>query len=376
MKLFPLIALSVFFYSFNVNGADDNGVKAANLYKRITGTPLLPSDPRLTQMAELISNGKVLEAAHIATDAPVFYSVTVRNFASIMANAKETPLVTLDDFQADVIGAVRDDLDARILLTGNFRYEADSRLSLPEPSLKNNDHYAEIDKRQLDLKKNLVRKTPQWDTLPDAAGLLTTRAWAEAHYIAGTNRRATEYTFREFLCTPLEQWKDSNLPDTRVRRDIPRAPAGNPQTFQNNCRFCHAPLDGLTGAFAGVDFVNGEFIYGRNWVAPKMNQNNDVYPAGFVTRNSSWINLATQHQNEAFGWRGPLDGSGIQPFAKMVAMSRGFSKCMVKRSFKKIWRRDPTMAEAQGIVEKWTDEFEKEGYLLRRLFEKVSVYEN
>src|SRR5262249_12462320 len=155
--------------------------------------------------------------------------------------------------QAMVIGVARDDLDARTLLTGDFTYAATQRPDLPKPSAIDNNHYLALDQKRSNLKTDLVRIVPQRADILDAAGLLTSRAWAESHFKMGTNRRAVEYAFREFLCTPITTWRDTGLPDDRIRRDVDRNPGGNPATFQGVCRSCHAPMDAMAGAFARFD---------------------------------------------------------------------------------------------------------------------------
>ncbi len=327
------------------------------IFQRLAGVPLLPSDPRADEMDQLIQAGKTAEAAHIATDDPSFYGVTIRDWAAVMSNKAESPVVDFDDFQAMIIGVVRDDLDARLLLSGNFRYAGDPSLHLPGVSVADNNHYLQLDASGVDLKDALVRQEPQWDGIAESAGLLTTRAWAQAHLVDGTN-----------------QWKDPGLPDIRVRRDVTRRPGDDPSTYENTCRTCHAAMDGLTGAWANWDYVNDSLTYyGLYGVAPKMNKNNTVYPAGYVTVDNSWINLAVSHQNTAFGWRGATSGAGINAFGTMMANSRGFSRCMAQRAFEKVCRRSLTADEQSGVLNSLADQFEQDGYKLRGLFETVAA---
>jgi hypothetical protein len=348
---------------------------AKRLFERLTGVPILETDARLANLEQLIAADRHLDAARIITDDPFFYNLTLRGFAAVMSNKDESPFVELDDFQALVIGSVRDDLDARTLLTGDFLYIGGSGSGIPAYNRASNDHYAFLDARQLNLKASLVRVTPQAAAsvgVP-ASGLLTTRAWGKAHLEAGTNRRAVEHTFKQFLCAPITQWKDIGLPEYRIRRDVDRAPAGNPATFQNLCRSCHAGMDALGGAYARYDFVNGQIVHaGPSRVAAKYNQNGDTYPDGFVTFDDSWVNFSTRNHNQALGFRGSLEGNGLREFGAMVASAEGFSKCMVKRVFQEVCKRPLTDAD-DGMVADFAANFETGGYKLRRLFEEVAV---
>jgi len=237
----------------------------------------------------------------------------------------------------------------------------------------NNAHYDAIEFTRLPLKKALVRHSPQWDGMSESAGLLTTRRWAEEHYRGGTNRRAVKFAFQEFLCAPISEWKNSALPDYYVRRDIDRAPAGKAVTYQNECRACHAPMDAMGGAFANLDFVDKTFTGAFDWVAPKMNQNSDVFPAGHQVTSAAWVNLMSQSEYAYFGWRSPLDGVGIHAFGEMLASSKAFSQCMVKRVYEKVCRRKADEATIRDLSE-LTDRFEANDHRLRWLFEQVAIH--
>lgn len=346
------------------------------LFQRLSGRPILKSDARYNTISKLLSEGKALEAAHLITEDEGFYNNTVRHWASVMSSREETPLEPINDFIALIAGAVRDGLDARTLLTGNFRYEALKEKNLTPVSNLNNTHFEEFEAQQLSLKTDLVRVSPQWMTAKNTAGLLTTRAWAKAHYLAGTNRRATEFAFREFLCLPIDSWKTPNLPDLHVRQDVDRAPGGDPNRFQTECRTCHAGLDAMSGAFAEYDFKDDKFIFASGWIAPKFVQNADVFPKGYRTQHNGWMNLlSSPGQMEIFGWRTSLEGAGAKEFATMIAESKGFSQCMVKRVFKKLCRREIAQSENKFLSDQAID-FEKDSYNLRTLFEKIAITEN
>ena len=96
----------------------DAGSQAHEIFEKITGVPLQNTDPRLVTMSNLITNGKLKEAAAIATDDSNFYDVTLRNWAAGMDGKEDSTLTPFSDYQALLIGAVRDDVDFRTILTG------------------------------------------------------------------------------------------------------------------------------------------------------------------------------------------------------------------------------------------------------------------
>ncbi len=349
---------------------------AEQLYRRLTGLKPLPSDPKLAEMKKLLADGAPLEAAHVASGLEPFYSSQVKSFAAAMATKGELPSTPLNDFIATLIGATRDDLDARTLLTGDFAYVPASvaaKQSLPESNLP----YATFESEGRSYLSELVKIAPQrkLSAIPPA-GLLTTRGWGQAHLEAGTNRRGVVYAMREFLCAPIESWRDVSLPDLRVRRDVPRNPGGDPATFQAECRGCHAPMDALGGAYARYDFVGGNLSYaGPSKVVRKMNNAPTTYPMGYQTVDDSWINLLAYDGSGALGWNGPSSGYGLGSFAKLLSDSKAFGACMASRAFARICRRDPVSPEDSAAVEGIEQDFINNGYRLRYLFERTALDE-
>lgn len=345
--------------------------QAKTIFRRLTGTGLLASDPRLAQMVKAIESGKPEDAARIATTDKSFYNVTLRNWAAPWSSKDAMPDNTFDDMQATAIGIVRDELDGRLLLTGKLHYEGKASADLPlsVATSADNDHYKAIEDSGQDLSKVLVKVDAAIDALPEAAGVLTSRAFSAAYYSAGTNRRAVVFAIEKFLCTPQTSWRDPNLPETYIRRDVHRDP---PSQYEGECRTCHAGMDGMSGAFAHFDFDSKIVYYGPYNVAPKYNIHTDVYPEGYAPEDDSWENYATRHQNAAFGWRSQTSGKGILQFAEMLSQSRAFSTCMTKRAFEATCRR-PVQVSDQVFIETVADGFEAGGYNLRRLFEKVAI---
>lgn len=369
MRHLPLVLL-LSFYGGSSFAAEQS--PAQKLFQRLVGIPASPKSPMLAKMQQLISEGKVIQAADLAMTDRHFYSIRARGFAAQMTNKEESPSEPFNDMQAMVLGAIRDDMDARLLLSGNFRYQGYSSLGLPPVMKDSNSHYLEFENRGYDHWKDLMRVNEQWGKTEPAAGVLTSRAWAAAHYAAGTNRRGFEYAMQIFMCVTKEQWKDRGLPDPYVRRDVDRNPGGNPNTYQTHCRNCHSIMDAMGGAFANVDFVNGAITFLGKDVSAKMNQNGEVWPEGYVTVDTSWQNFARFNHNEALGWRGPLSGNGLKEFGTMLANSQGFSECMVKRVFHDVCRR-PLTKEDNAVIKDLAQKFEAGGYKFKSLFASVST---
>lgn len=388
----------------NLTAADPSAleVKARKIYERLTGTKLPIDSPLIAQMASLLNKGDLSGAAQIATQDPDFYNITVKLMALQLSTRDETIKTALNDFVASMIGVTRDMRDARELLTGNFYYRGTGdniRSDLVADLLISNNHYADLETNRVNLAANLVRVEGQMLATsatataanPDPAGVLTSRTFMGEHALAGTNRRLVEYTFREFMCVPLNEWADTGASDARIGRDIDRFPAGDHMKFQTSCKGCHTVMDGFRGAFAKWDFdgmgikhsaVNARGGANNYTIATdaqgiinKMNKNGTVFPSGYVTTTDSFVNNATRPQNASFfEWRGAATGgNGVKAFGTVVSNSRRFSQCMAKRIFKTVCRKDLDVSKDQALLVRWGDEFEASGYQLKKLFESVAV---
>ncbi len=346
----------------------------SRLFERLAGVPLSSQDSRYPDYMARIAKKDFIGAAAIATSDTNFYNITVRNWAAIMDNKDGSSLIPFDDFQAMVIGTVRDDFDARTLLTGNFTYRGDTSLGMGKPTRDNNDHYLAIDKANLDLNNSLVRVEPQWSDLgenDEAAGVLSSRGWGAMHFSGGTNRRSVAFSMQIFLCSPIQTWRNPAIDDFHVRRDVNRKPGGDPSTFQHTCRGCHAPMDAFAGAFAHFDFMSGTLITsGLQSVVPKYNQNASTYPDGWVTTDDSWVNMIAD--NRQFGWRTPATGNGINDFGTLLANSSQFSRCMTLRAFKEVCRRDIGPTDT-SLIQTLATNFEAGGYKLKSLFQNIAI---
>lgn len=377
--------------------------KARKIYERLTGTKLAIDSPVVGQMVSFLNKGDLAGAAQIATQDPDFYNITVKLMALQLSTRDETIKTPLNDFVASMIGVTRDLRDARELLKGNFYYRgsgANIRSDLVADMLISNNHYADLETNRVNLAANLVRVEGQMIATsattsvasPDPAGVLTSRTFMGEHALMGTNRRLVEYTFREFMCVPLDQWADTGASDARIGRDIDRFPAGDHMKFQTSCKGCHTVMDGFRGAFAKWDFdgmgIKHSAVNARGGannftiaadaagVINKMNKNNTIFPSGYAVTNDSFVNNATRPQNASFfEWRGAdsVGGAGVKAFGTVVSNSRRFSQCMAKRVFKTVCRKDLDVTKDQALLVRWGDEFEASGYQLKKLFESVAV---
>ncbi|MNS96903.1 hypothetical protein D3C72_1312210 [compost metagenome] len=378
--------------------------KARKLYERLTGTKIPIDSPAIAQMVVFLNKGDLQGAAQIATQDPNFYNITVKLMALQLSTRDETIKTPLNDFAASMIGVTRDQRDARELLTGNFYYMGsgtDIRSNLVPDLLVSNNHYADLESKRVNLAANLVRvegqvlATSATATVanPDPAGVLTSRTFMGEHALAGTNRRLVEYTFREFMCVPLNEWADTAASDARIGRDIDRFPAGDHTKFLTSCKGCHTVMDGFRGAFAKWDFdgmgIKHSAVNARGGannftiatdtrgIINKMNKNATIFPSGFTVVDDSFVNNATRSNNASmFEWRvpagGSLNGNGVKAFGTVVSNSKRFSQCMAKRVFKAVCRKELDIAQNRALLAQWASDFEADGYKLKGLFEKIA----
>ena len=381
--------------------------QAQNIYQRLTGVKTPLYDPILADMEKKLLQNDSIGAAALATDDPRFYNITVRDFASKMSNRSETINVPLNDFTATVIGAVRDELNAQRLLWDDITYVADpTKAAVPATLitdiLRSNNHYEALDNLRVDISKVLKLSSQKIFTgksavaMPTPAGLLTSRAWLSAHAVAGTNRRLVEFTFREFLCTPLEKVADSTGPDNVIGRDIDRFPGGSHTKFTTTCRACHTIMDSLRPAFSYLTY-NSDYVMhsytspnvkkiedenaglgmfkstdaGATYVHDKLNHNQTVFPGGRITIDDNWTNNAIYGANlPYFNWK-RISGKGIQEYGKMMSESKQFPLCMASRVYTSVCKRAPTSSEDALIAAAANEFATTRNYNLKFLFQKI-----
>ena len=384
--------------SGNAYATDSQRNQSKRMHDRLTG--VLPSNTVLDQMETALGNDPTGEsAAQIAIQNPAFYNVTLKNFVAPWTNEAQSVFVPFNDYTATVIGMVRDDVDFREVLSGDILYMGDSSLSL-NASYSNTDnaHYEEMDAKAIDLSdsSNLISST-QSTVRPGvaAAGILTSRAAAEAFFVGGTNRAMFRFTMMNYLCSDLEPLKDiSRVPD-HVRQDVTRSPGGDSRIFLNNCVGCHAGMDGMAGAFAYYEFDESttQMVYTPGEVSEKHLINSTNFKDGYVTNNDSWVNYWRKGQNALLGWntyagetldtKGHATGTGAASFGRELANTDAFASCQVKKVFKSLCFRDSDDYEADRqqvgaitneFIGSITTYFKDNGYRMKDVFVKVAAY--
>ncbi len=353
----------------------DERDQAYRIHNRLAGVP--PSELVLTQMeADLVGNDPVA-AAKRAMDNANFYTVTVKNFAAPWTNRDQSVFVPLNDYTTLVIGMVMDGVPFNQLLSADLLY-VDAGQNLPSPS--SNNHYVTLEQAMLDPnfdpQAQIIPSTQSgaYGTNPTAtAGAMTTRAAAEAFFIAGTNRAMFRFTLLNHMCTDLEGVHDITIVPDRIRQDVSRSPGGDSRVFMNNCIGCHAGMDPMAQAFAHYDYdeVLGRMIYDPSVVTSKYFNNNTTFEDGFITTDDHWDNYWRVGQNAVLGWDAnlPGGGNGAKSLGAELAGTTAFAQCQAKKVFRTVCLRDPVDdADRTAVSDMATDLRTTHGYDLRETF--------
>lgn len=353
--------------------------QARRMHERIAGVP--PTAAVLAGMEADIAGGRAADAAYVAMENPAFYNVTLKNFVTPWTNRDQTVFAPLNDYTATVIGMVRDDVPFDQVLYADILYVGRAGLGVPAYSPAGNDHYEELQRRGLDLKDGLERTTQSAASgLPAAAtaGVMTTRAAAQAFFVAGTNRAMFRFTMLNHLCRELEQVSDTSRPTDRIRQDISRSPGGDSRLFLNNCVGCHAGMDPLAQAYAyySYDETQARLVYTPGQVQPKYLINSENFKPGFVTRNDQWDNYWRRGQNALLGWDATLpgSGSGVKSMGQELARTEAFASCQATKVFRAVCLRAPNDTADRQRVAGMTSAFRAGGYRMRQLFADAAVH--
>jgi hypothetical protein len=351
--------------------------QAKRIYERVAGEPAPAAV--LSQMATAITSTPgqqgLLNAAAIATSAPSFYNVTVKNLVIPWTNRDQTVFAPLNDYAATVIGMTRDDVAFNTALSDDILYIVNAP-ALPAPSAANNNHYAAAETNGVDLSTALKRTTQSatYGTPVQAtAGLITTRGAASAFFINGTNRAMFRFTMINHLCHDMETVMDITRPADRIRQDVARSPGGDSRVFLNNCVGCHSGMDPMAQAFAYYNFdaTAGQLMYTANQVQPKYFINATNFPFGFVTPDDSWSNRWRAGANASLGWDATLPGggAGAKSLGQELASSDAFAHCQVTKVFQAVCFRSPNSAADQATVATIKASFKSGGYKLKQVFQ-------
>jgi hypothetical protein len=366
---------------FSTSALAGSAEQAKRIYERIAGVP--PPPAVLQQMITAI-NGQpgqagLLAAAAIATSAPTFYNVTLKNFVIPWTNRDQTVFAPFNDYAATVIGMVRDDVPFNTALSADILYTVNG--ASPAPSAANNDHYAAAEANGIDLSTALhassqsaVYGTPTAAT----AGLITTRAAAAAFFINGTNRAMFRFTMINHFCTDMPTLMDTTRPSDRIRQDVARSPGGDSRIFLNNCVGCHSGMDPMVQAFAYYNFdaTSGQMQYTANQVQPKYFINSANFPFGFITPDDSWSNRWRSGPNTVLGWSASLPGSGngAKSLGQELASSTTFAQCQVTKVFQAVCFRAPVSTTDLATVGAITSSFTSAGgYRLKQVFQQSAA---
>jgi len=354
--------------------------QAKRIHDRLAGVP--PSDAVLTQMDSLISGGNAIGAANLAMDNVNFYNVTLKNFAAPWTNRDRSVFVPLNDYIATVIGMIRDDVPFNTVLSADLTYVGNSGVVPSAPSAVNNDHYAQLEANNINLRDELVATTQSSiQGIPSSAtaGVITSRAASEAFFIAGTNRAMFRFTLINHMCNDMEQVHDVKLPPDRIRQDVSRSPGGDSRLFLNNCIGCHAGMDPMAQAFAYYNYndTTGRLEYTNGVVQPKYFNNDLNFPQGYRTPDDHWDNYWRRGQNSYLGFSSSLPGSGVgaKSLGEELANSEAFASCQVKKVFRTVCLRDPENPTDRQRVAQITNDFMTTfGYRMKDVFAETAVY--
>ncbi len=352
--------------------------QAHRIHERLAGVP--PSEAVLSDMQADVAGNSATAAAFTAMDNSSFYSVTLKNFAAPWTNRDQSVFVPLNDYTATVIGMVRDDVPFNTLLSANLVYVGTGG-GIPAYSPTNNDNYQALDDQNADLKTQLTATTQTAVSgLPDAgtAGVMTTRAGAEAFFIAGTNRAMFRFTLLNHLCRDMEQVHDTSRVPDRIRQDVSRSPGGDSRIFLNGCIGCHSGMDPLAQAFAYYTFdpTQGRIQYTPGVVQPKYFNNDATFQYGFRTPNDNWSNYWRAGQNALLGWDTQLPGSGAgaKSMGQELANSTAFARCQVEKVFRNVCLRSPVDGTDRGQIDSMVSTFRSGGYRLKQVFAESAAY--
>ena len=374
-----LILCCLLFVANTVSAGDLERRQAKRLHDRLAGVP--PSETVLNNMETALLGGNSVDAALIAMENSAFYNVTLKNFATPWTNRDQTVFAPLNDYSATVIGMIRDEVPFNQVLSADLVYVGDSSLGLPAYSMSNNDHYAALENQGIDLADKLIAVPQSTVTnLPAAAtaGIMTSRAAAEAFFIAGTNRAMFRFTLMNHLCNDLEQVKDTSRSPDRIRQDISRSPGGDSRLFLNSCVGCHSGMDPMAQAFAYYNFDAGSqrLTFTPGTVQAKYFINAGTFKYGFVTPNDRWDNYWRNGQNALLGWDASLPGtgSGAKSLGNELAGSDAFASCQVKKVFRTVCLREPGNSSDRNQVETITRNFRTDNYNMKTAFAEAAVY--
>jgi hypothetical protein len=358
--------------------ATSDRAAATRLYTRLTGVP--PSAATLDAMQPLIGSNPQAAAA-MATAAPQFYNVILKNIFLPATNRDQSVFVPLNDYVVTAIGMVKDDVSFKTALSADVLYTLKAP-GLPAPSASNNDHYATAEANNVDISANLVAttQTAVYGSTIAPAGLITTRASSSAFFINGTNRAMFRFTLINQMCRDMEQVQDTSRPTDQVRQDVAISPGGDSRVYLNTCIGCHSGMDPMARAFAYYNFdavTTMQTVYTAGTVNAKyfINSTNDKF--GFVTPDDTWSNRWRAGPNSVvlgFDSTLPGTGKGAASLGAELAASDAFADCQVQKAFRAVCLRAPSTQADATAVGTIKAAFKANGYKMKQMFADAAVY--
>ena len=366
--------------------------QAKRIYDRLAGVP--PSETVLNTMVGNTGTDPVCVAnnvagvacaAYMAMDNPSFYNVTLKNFAASWTNRDRSVFVPLNDYIATVIGMIRDDVDFRTVLSADLQYVGTG--VTPAAAGNNNNHYEALEAGNYNLKDVLdpalqsnVNGLPPGAT----AGVITSRAAAEAFFIAGTNRAMFRFTMVNHFCKDMEQLHDPRMSPDRIRQDVSRSPGGDSRLFLDNCVGCHTGMDPMAQAFAYYNYDDGAgtIQYADGVVQDKYYNNDLNFPPGYRTPDDHWTNYWRTGQNRYLDFYGPAqttaagygDGIGAKSLGVELSNSTAFATCQVKKVFQAVCLREPESANDHARVNSIVQSFGQGPIIMKQVFADTAEY--
>ena len=371
--------------------------------------------------------------AFAATKDSAFYNSKLRNMFTAWSNVAGDVTNDLNDMVATLIGMVRDDVPFNQVLSADiiYTFKEDMEDIFVQPrnnpledgsncaaagnrfiaySPINNQHHGCL--QHNDLKENLERKKqselssqnarapgaepfpPQVQLsfpLPDnaIAGIISTRAFGKAFFSAGTNRRATAFVLKNFLCRPIESLSDTSLIESYIRQDVDRE-AGigedgeeeeeddddDNTLFKRKCKGCHAGMDAISGWTVYYDYrdTNTDLnagVHYANTVGEKITRNVIDGYGQQAPSDNSFVNLWTKGQNADVGWGEKSSGKGARDFGEMITETKAFATCLASQVYHSVCFTEPQTQDSKVLaaINKIAASFAKDDeYNMRKMF--------
>lgn len=389
-----------------INSYKKSTVLSKSIFQKIAAVP--PESSLRDYLSGQYRSGHADFIALEAMRRPEFYESTLRSWFGSLISLSGSDFEDLSDSVATMIGIVRDDYRFDEIFYGNrfytgsddsmtftdrnglFSHEANvlirpqellssagkarppffRRASDGRVFYNSNTHFLELQKLlNWSDPSNLVERTQaeNFSSLfrvrdnidaSDVMGVFTLREGLSQYMSGGTNRRPISEIFSNFLCKPLTQIHDPNVPTDYIRQDIDRLTGGDSTQFVTNCSGCHGGMDALSGAFGFWDFIgNDPTLFSNSPNNSKLYRQDSVFPQGHRVTNDSWQLYWHRGQNASMGWRQPgslrtlslTSGNGPSSMGRVLAATEAFSDCFAKQSFEKICSREPSDKESDEL---------------------------